>query len=222
MLALFFQPQPPAVSNGASYNTYANRIQSCAIIYSTYNKYKTYFGASIRLCCRMISVHTAYSEIWRCLQRTAITMKGGRRELGGGGRAPRRSSPANNRRTELNRNCFEWLWQFFFLTTFFLLLHLHFLLFTFSQNDITRLICIRNDVKDRNRQGGGLKGEERRVRPCSSLPGFDYLVVSLLLFLGWFTDPKCGYFVSWEQDTPINRPYGAFKNSLEQWFYLCV
>lgn len=219
MLALFFQPQPPAVSNGASYNTYANRIQSCAIIYSTYNKYKTYFGASIRLCCRMISVHTAYSEIWRCLQPTAITMKGGRREWGGG--APPQEftceQPAHRAQQEL-------LWMImavFFSNNFFLLLHLHFLLFTFSQNDITRLICIRNDVKDRNRQGGGLKGEERRVRPCSSLPGFDYLV-SLLLFLGWFTDPKCGHFVSWEQDTPINRLYGAFKNSLEQWFYLYV
>ena len=43
------------------------------------------FGASIRLCCRMISVHTKYSEIWRCLQPTAITIKRGRR---GGGRRP--------------------------------------------------------------------------------------------------------------------------------------
>lgn len=166
MLALFFQPQPPAVSNGASYNTYANRIQSCAIIYSTYNKYKTYFGASIRLCCRMISVHTAYSEIWRCLQPTAITMKGGRREWGGvGGAAPQEftcEQPAHRAQQEL-------LWMImavFFSNNFF---------FTFTSALSTLYIFSKRHHKTdlhpkrRKRQKQTGRGIEGGGKACETL-----------------------------------------------------
>lgn len=170
MLALFFQLQPPAVSNGMSYNTYANRIQSRAIIYSTYNKHKT-------LGLRSVSVVGWY-------QYTQSTMKfdvacSQRRqqwnEEGGRGGRP---AGAHLRRPA-RRAQHEQLWMIAavfsddFLTFTSCILTQSSALsapYIFSKHhlpDITRPISIPHDVKDGNRQRGGLRGRKSWCDPIS-------------------------------------------------------
>lgn len=127
MLALFFQLQPPAVSNGVSYNTYANRIQSRAIIYSTYNKHKT-------LGLRSVSVVGWY-------QYTQSTMKfdvacSQRRqqwnEEGGRGGAPRRSSPATTGAPSSTWTALNDCGSFFWRLSYFYFLYFNTIICTFG------------------------------------------------------------------------------------------
>lgn len=127
------------------------------------------FGASIRLCCRMISVHTKYNEIWRCLQPTATTMKQGRREGG----APRRSSPATTGAPSSTLTALNDCGSFFWRLSYFYFLYFNTIICTFGSLHFLKTPPSRHHKTDfhptrrkrRKQTERGIEREEKLMWP---------------------------------------------------------